>query len=169
MLIDTALVRLSMFGREQKLACRVVRPVAAQRQVAILHGIAVDTAVRAGIVFANITRSETAALFAVALLARLAQDRFPGNALKPVGIHAARLFDQPWNEQSLLRADAQLHSIRAGNVCQLNGKFAHFVPGHCLVFAPPKAEFARGPFHVAPRLLVHLAERDHDLVGRSLQ
>src|SRR5579859_5199602 len=140
-LSHVAFVRLSMFGREQKLARRIVRPVAPQGQVAILHGIAVDAAMRTGIVLANIPRSETAALFAVALLARLAHDRLPGNALKPVGIHAARLFDQARNEQGLLGADAQLHSMRVGNMCQFGGEFAHLIPCHGLVFAPLEAEF----------------------------
>src|SRR5690348_18240044 len=93
-LAGAAFVGLSKFGREQELARGVVRPVAAQGKVALLYGIAVDAAVRAGVVLANIARGVTAALLAVALLARFAQDGLPGNALEPFGIYAARLFDQ---------------------------------------------------------------------------
>src|SRR5579872_788154 len=93
----TTLAGLSIFGRKQKLARGIVCAVALQSQVAILYSVTIDTAMRAGIIFANVARGETAALFAVAFLARLAQNRFAGNALKAVGIHATRLFDDAWN------------------------------------------------------------------------
>jgi len=61
-----------MFRRKQKLTRGIMRPIALQGEFTMLHGIAIDAAMRAGIVLANVFRGETAALFAIALLRYLA-------------------------------------------------------------------------------------------------
>ena len=54
-----------MIWGEQKLVLWIVGAVSLQGKVAMLDGVAVDAAVRAGVVCADVARGEAGALFAI--------------------------------------------------------------------------------------------------------
>src|SRR5437763_11083626 len=87
--------RLSMFRRKQKLTRWIMRPIALQGEFTMLHGIAIDAAMWAGIVLANVFRGETAALFSIALLRYPVDQLFPGYPLQAFSIYAAIFFVHP--------------------------------------------------------------------------
>src|SRR4051812_19545743 len=77
--------KLSMFARrslqhriarrEQKLRCRIVLTIAISGEGLVDDGIAVDTALRAGVVLADVPRLKAAALLPIAAQTRI--DRAP--------------------------------------------------------------------------------------------
>jgi len=111
-------------GWEEKFAVGIVRLVALQGEVAVLHGVAVDAAVWAGIVLADIAGGGAGALFPIALLPGFVKDGTPGDAFEALGIDAARLLDESRLQESFLRTDAQLHATRGRDVGQFGGKVA---------------------------------------------
>src|SRR5947209_5154470 len=120
--------RLSMFRRKQKLTRGIMRPIALQGEFTVLHGIAIDAAMRAGIVLAYVFRGETAALFAIALLTCFSRDRLSGNSFNAVGINTTRFLYYSRYKQFFLRTASKLHVIGRRDMSKVSHQLTYLLP-----------------------------------------
>src|SRR5258708_38752361 len=94
--------QLRSSGWKQEFACRVVCFVAREGEVSVLNGVAVDAAMWAGIIFANIPGRETAALQAVAFERECMHKCLTCHFLQTLCINTACLCCYSWSEKGPL-------------------------------------------------------------------
>src|SRR5947208_12805897 len=107
--------RNRLSGRHQAIGGRIVRPKISNRAVAVGDGVAVDAAMRAGVVGADVARQGAAAARPIAALAR--RDWPLGDIRQPLGIDAARL-SEPRNQQFRLAAQGRGDALISGDRCE---------------------------------------------------
>src|SRR5258706_7309962 len=97
--------QLRSSGWKQEFAYRVVCFVAREGEVSVLNGVAVDAAMWAGIIFANIPGRETAALQAVAFERDCMRKCMTRHLLQASCINTACLCSDSWYKEGPLWTD----------------------------------------------------------------